>query len=171
MKLFKRSLQKASNDYQSGVSLPELTAAMALVGIFSAISLPSIQFGRSPLADSSNRVTSLLKFSRSRAMAQTSAYRISPANDNQLKVEYSTTCNSSSWDSTAALADADLKLDQDVVFSVVSENGSTAADPGSGWSICFDSRGYANKILTMTLSHSGESQQVQIFRGGTVSVQ
>lgn len=157
---------------QRGFSVVELLITVAFVGILSAIALPRISFATRPLSDSSNRLTSSFKMVRAKAMSQTSAYRVRPTSASSIKIERANACdapNASDWQADGTFTISDSRMEQDIAFVNATENDQ-ARSPSSGWSICFNGRGMANKNLVLTLQNQKDSKQkrIEVFRGGTV---
>ncbi|MGB7416692.1 MAG: type II secretion system protein [Thermosynechococcaceae cyanobacterium] len=150
-----------------GFSLIEIIAVTTIVGVLAAMSAPSIQFGSQPLTDTNSRITANLKLIRAKAMAQTSAYRIRPISANQLVIERAQNCSATAdWSRDPGFADEDLTLDNDVEILTVTENSLTALT--TAWSLCYDSRGMADKNLTLTLSDGDDQNVIEVFPGGTI---
>ena len=153
----------------SGVTMPELIAVIAITGVLAAIAAPSVSFGRQPLQDSTERVSSVLKLARSKAIAETSAYRVSATSSTEIEVMRSTGCNSVTWDAAPVFTSEQMTLDDGVMFSAASQGNVVPAD---SWSICFNSRGLTDSTLQLTVSKAAQpdSEVIQVFRGGSVNI-
>lgn len=150
-----------------GFSLIEIITVTTIVGVLAAIAAPSIQFGAQPLTDTNSLITANLKLMRAKAMAQTSAYRIRPVSVNQLLIERAQNCSATAdWSRDPGFADEDLTLDDDVEILTVTENNLTI--PTNNWSLCYNSRGMADKNLTLTLSDGDDQNIIEVFPGGTL---
>ncbi|NCJ05286.1 hypothetical protein GS597_01890 [Synechococcales cyanobacterium C] len=162
---------RVSNLAVQGIALPEVLFTFLMVGILSAIAVPSIQFGLRPTPDASHGVANLLKLSRSKAMAQTSAYRLRAVSPTQFRIEQATTCaNDAQWRRDPGFTDAELALPQGVELVGVSVNGNALppVDPKQPWAVCFNSRGLAFQHIQLSLGGSDRQQQVQVLLGGAV---
>ncbi|MGB7412639.1 MAG: prepilin-type N-terminal cleavage/methylation domain-containing protein, partial [Thermosynechococcaceae cyanobacterium] len=154
----------------AGVSMPELMAVVAITGVLAAIAAPSISFGNEPLKDTTKRVAANIKLIRAKAMSQTSAYRIRAISDDQLIIERANSCDApdAEWTRDPGFAEEDLRLDEEV--SILSAKEDSVEQ--SNWDICFNSRGIADKNLTLVFAEAGETtqEQIEIFQGGNVAV-
>jgi type IV fimbrial biogenesis protein FimT len=156
-----------------GFSLAETLVALAIAGVLATIMLPTFNLATNPLTDSSNRFSSIFSLARAKAMSKTSAYRIRPTSTTQFIVEFSNICTAdpSTWKPDGSFVSDELKFDSDVQLSAATENNASRA-PGSGWSLCFNSRGIADKNLVVTLQNTKNSKQrpIEVFPGGSVQV-
>ncbi|MGF1604359.1 MAG: GspH/FimT family pseudopilin [Thermosynechococcaceae cyanobacterium] len=155
----------------AGVTMPELMAVIAITGVLAAIAAPSMSFGTEPLRDTTNRVSANLKMARSKAMAQTSAYRVRPISNGEMVIERATNCDDTNWTRDAGFSDEDLTFDDDIVLDSVTSDGNPVANITS-WTVCFDSRGMTDQTLVLTLENleKDQTQELQIFRGGTINL-
>lgn len=80
-------------------------------------------------------------------------------------------CAATTWTRAPGFADEDLRFDTRVRLSAATVN-STAA-PATNWSLCYDSRGLANRNLRITLqdTDTSETARIEVFPGGTVQIQ
>lgn len=181
-----------------GFTLIELLVIISLIGIVAAFSAPYITFGINPLRDTTNRVASIFKLMRIKAMSQTSVYRIKQTDSTTLKIERGRkSCDSNdlkdwsvdnSFDSeyltlTEAKDIQGLSKNTVIKIIVVTENGSpitplieeidaTGKTVSPGWSLCFNSRGLADKTVKLTLEveKTTEKKRIEIFQGGGVQI-
>ncbi len=172
--------QKPANS-NSGTSLIELLVVVALTALLAAFAAPAITFGRNPLRDSSNRIAANFKLARARAMASTSAIRIRPtltAPNTQFVMERANRCsetNAANWTiiSDQVVKDGqpvyeDLSLDSPAQLINAQENNTTTTN----WSLCFDSRGQADKTLDLTFRDmdTNQTRAMKVFLGGAVDM-
>jgi hypothetical protein len=148
-----------------------------------ALIAPNISFGISPLKDSTNRVASIFKLMRVRAMSQTSALRIRQTSATQLIVERARNCADPTWEREPSFTDEDLNLneasnvkgmaqhDNIQIFSVIVD-GTTYTSLTSSNSPCFNSRGLTNRTVRLTLKNTrtNQTKDIEVFRGGGVKV-
>ena len=139
---------------ESGVTLVELLAVLALIGTLVVIATLTVAPMEDPLRAGSQQVEGLIRQTRARAAATMTVHRVRPLFNGLLVVEHAAACSSGSW--TA-----------DPQFDLTLPNGVTLTD--TSWSICFGSRGtaMANQTLTLTDVES-RSQQLEILMGGVV---
>lgn len=174
----------------TGFTLVELLVIIALIGIMAAFSAPYITFGVNPLKDTTNRLASNFKLMRVKAMSQTSAYLIKQDTSNTLIIQRNNkSCSTSTgWDADNGFDSEDLTLTEakdiqglakSAVIEIIAadENGSpvkplikTGSDPG--WSLCFNSRGLANKNLKLIIKDikTTKTKEIEIFPGGGVQI-
>lgn len=167
-----------------GFTLVELLVIIALIGIMAAFSAPYINFGVNPLRDTTNRVASNFKLMRIKAMSQTSAYRISQPTVTTIEIKYAKSClaPSSDWKVDNSFTSEDLTLTEAkdikglakgnvIEITAANENGKSVTTL-TDWSLCFNSRGLANKNLKLTITDkkNNKSKQIEIFPGGGVQV-
>lgn len=173
------SYRKKGNE---GFTLLEIMIVLVLAGIMAAMSAPYISFGINPLPDTTNRIASNFKLVRARAIGQTSAYRISQTSLTQLKVERARTCFDTTWTVDPGFTEEDLNLNEArdvrglaknaVIQMVTVTNRGTTITPLTSWTLCYNSRGLADKNLIFTLRNIKTSQQrrIEAFAGGGIQV-
>ncbi|WP_276954169.1 prepilin-type N-terminal cleavage/methylation domain-containing protein [Allomeiothermus silvanus] len=120
-----------------GLTLVELLVVLTILGIVSVIVALDLRPLYDPLQDALSRTEGFLKQVRIKAMATTSAYKVS-LSGNRLEAAYANTCSSASFTTDRYLS---LELPAEVSLSV----------SPSGTVLCFNSRG----MLTLP-SRSGE---------------
>jgi len=179
---------KTTNN-NTGFTLVELLVIIALIGIMAAFSAPHITFGVNPLKDTTNRLASTFKLMRIKAMSQTSAYRIKQDTATTIKIERAKLCSDSTgWIVDNSFDSEDLTLTEakdiqglakgaviEIVTATVNSTNITpliesAGSPG--WSLCFNSRGLANKTLMLTIKEqkTTKTKRIEIFQGGGVQI-
>jgi prepilin-type N-terminal cleavage/methylation domain-containing protein len=159
-----------------GFTLAEVLVTVLVLGILTAIAAPTIKFGTNPLKDTTHRIASNIKLLRSKAMAQTAAYRIrsflSADGKVALTIERSDLCSDiTGWTADASFAAEDLQLNREVQVHQVKVNDLGAAI--DNWSICYTSRGLADKKLELTFENNSSPvgfQSITVLRGGSVDV-
>lgn len=169
--------QKANPN--AGMSLIEILVVVALTALLAALAAPAVTFGNNPLRDSSNRIAASFKWARARAMAETSAVRIRPISNTEFVMERAARCSETDNDNWTIISDRvekdgqlvneDLSLDTPAQLSSATETpGGTTAD----WSLCFNSRGVADKNLVLIFQDTNTNQQrrMEVFSGGAVDL-
>jgi len=142
--------------HESGISLVELLAVLAIIGLGIGAASLYLKPMEAPLDAAADMVEGTLRAARLKAMATTSGYRVSPNGGGSLTVEQAPSCSAASWSADPGLA---LTLPDGV--------GMTALD----WSVCFSSRGVANSNVTIRLTHSEYgSREVEVLLGGTTRI-
>jgi hypothetical protein len=140
----------------SGSSLIELLAVIALVGVAVAATAVYLHPIEAPLQVGSAALEGYFRQARGRALATTSAYKVSASTPRSLQAQYANDCAETNWTPDPKLQ---LQLPPDVALASTS------------WSVCFNSRGLADANLQVTLNHPEEgSQQVEVLRGGASRV-
>jgi hypothetical protein len=126
------------------------------VGIAVAAAVVYLRPIEAPLQVGSTALEGYFRQARGRALATTSAYRVSASTVRLLQAEYAKNCAEASWTPDPKLQ---LQLPPGVTLASTS------------WSICFNNRGLADANLQVTLKHPEEgSQQVEVLRGGAARV-
>lgn len=135
----------------------EMLVVLLTISLLATTAIPSLAALKNPLDDGTNITMSILKQARAKAIATTSAYKISPTSNNHIKAEYLKNCSSNSATQDSKLA---LDMPQGVLL------GAT------NWSICFDSRGFAQEAKNISLyDGSGKTKTLEIYLGGAVRIQ
>lgn len=128
-----------------GLTLVEVLVTIAVLGIALSIAALNLRPFYDPLSDGLTRTEGLLKQVRAKAMATTSAYKLS-LSGNEWTAARAGTCRSTSFSADPSL---NLKLPE----------GVTASISPSGASLCFTSRG-----LLVILGGSGSGEPVITLR-------
>lgn len=144
-----------------GFTTIELLIVLGVLAVLFGIAFNDLRPLNNPLQNGASQVSGFLKQVRVRAMATTSAYRIEPATSNPNKVlitRYANTC-------TAAVTGT-----VDEQFRLELPDGVQLNQP-DGWSICFNSRGFANAATTISVWKGAPSNKrdIQVLLGGAVS--
>ena len=113
---------------ERGMSLPELLIVLALVGIVVSIAGLYLRPAEMPLQTGVELTEGFLRQARMKAIANTSAYRVTAPSDGVLLAEYAPSCDSATWTPN----DLDVELPDDVKL------GAT------DWSVCFTARGVSS---------------------------
>lgn len=147
---------------QRGFTTIELLIVLGVLGVLFAVAFNDLRPLNNPLQNGTSQLSGFLKQVRVRAMATTSAYQVSPDTSNPNKVlivRYGNTCTA------AATGTVD---DQ---FRLELPDGAEL-NMGGTWSICFNSRGFANTATTLNLIKTGDAskfRQVQVLLGGAIT--
>lgn len=138
---------------ESGMTAIELLITMGLMGIAMGMTILLLSPDDPSVNGGATMLEGMMRQSRQRAIATTSAIRVRPLDANNLMAETAGNCSSGTWTEDTSLA---VDLPDSVTLA------STA------WSVCFGSRGTSSNAMTLTLNHyEGETAQVEIMLGGT----
>ncbi len=168
------AFKKVGSSCDRGSSLIELIMVLTVGGILTAIIVPGISFATRSLPDSTNRLASSFSMARAKAMSLTSAYRVRPTGANSFTIERSSNCSNTKptdWQADGAFSTSDRQLDPDINMVAALEDNQSRS-PSNGWSLCFDSRGLANKNLELTLQNTKDpkTKRIEVFTGGSVRI-
>lgn len=144
----------------------ELIAVLLISGILAGLSTYSFFGTRDPLRSATQEAANALKYSRSLAIATTSACRTITSSASNLLIECNNVCTASSgW--TIAQTSPSQELDEVQISQVNGEDlvvGDTI--------VCFDSRGAASDAgsiqLSFTENGTVKSSDINIFLGGGI---
>ncbi len=141
---------------ERGFTLFELVAALGLTLILSAIAVSRIGELANPLLSGTAQLSSFLKQTRAKALSTTSAYTVYASSGTTLRARVGTSCT-----------DASPTLDP--YLTLVLPQGSQLLS--TGWTICFNSRGFANSSLNISVQDDdGQTRMIEIVQGGSVRV-
>lgn len=141
---------------ESGTSLIELLAVLAVVGLTLGAATAILKPAEAPLETSAVLLEGFFTRARARAMATTSAYRITAADANTVVADYAANCAAATWTREDRM---DLDFPDEVTLSDTS------------WTACFTSRGAASANVVVTLNHPRTgSAQVEVFTGGSARI-
>jgi prepilin-type N-terminal cleavage/methylation domain-containing protein len=140
----------------AGMSLIELLVVLAVAGIALGASTLYLRPMEAPLQTGAANLEGFLRQARGRALATTSAYRVTPSDSRNVEAEFASNCGASTWTSDPGVT---LVLPRQVAMT------------DTGWSVCFNSRGLADSNLVISLTHpSAGSRQIEVLRGGAARV-
>ncbi len=140
---------------QQGMTLVEVLAVLALLGLGLGAAALYLRPLEMPLQTGVALTQGMFDQCRLKAMATTSAYRVSPADSGTLVGASAPSCASGTW---------------------TADPGTTVELPDgvsidTGWSVCFSARGVSSDNLTVQLSHAEYgTRQVEVLLGGTTRV-
>ena len=139
-----------------GMSLVELLVVVALMGVMLGVGGIYFTTNEVSLQGATELVERFLRHARGKAMATTSAYRVSALDNRQLQALFSTNCSSASWTVDSALS---FELPEKVTLT------------DTTWTVCFSSRGISSNNLLVGLSHpESGTRQVEVMLGGTTRI-
>ena len=145
-----------------GLTLMEIIAVTAIIGVTAAIAGASLSFLDDPLETATNDVTGQFRLARVKAMASTSAYRLVPTSSTQILAQYAPNCDATDW-----TTDAQLSLDLEDSVGIT-----------TGWLVCFNSRGTvstlpnaATPIVLSETANMADTAEIVVFLGGAVETQ
>jgi len=144
------------NNGESGTSLLELIAVLAVVGLTVGAATAVLKPAAAPLETGAVLLEGFFTRVRARAMATTSAYRITAADAGTVVADYAANCAAATWTAEERM---ELEFPDEV----------TLAD--TSWTVCFSSRGAASANLVVALNHPRTgSKQVEVFTGGSARI-
>jgi prepilin-type N-terminal cleavage/methylation domain-containing protein len=138
------------------MSLLEVLMVLAVMGIALGAAGLYLRPMEAPLEVAATDLEGIMRQSRARALATTSAYRVSAVSNRVARGEFAANCAATTWTG-----------DPDLVVELPREVTMT----DTSWSVCFNSRGLsdANVVLTVTHPVSG-SLRIEVLRGGAARV-
>ena len=144
------------NRGESGTTLIELIAVLAVVGLTVGAATAILKPAAAPLETGAVLLEGFFTRARARAMATTSAYRITAADASTVVAEFAANCAAATWTAEERM---ELELPDEV----------TLAD--TSWTVCFSSRGAASANVVVTLNHPRTgSEQIEVFTGGSARI-
>ena len=141
---------------QSGLSLVELLAVLAIMGLSLGMTALYLKPAEAPLQTGAVLLEGYFRQARFKAMANTSAYRIKPGMNGLLRSEYANSCSDTTWTPSNSL---NLTLPEGVNMTEID------------WIVCFSARGVSSDNVVVTLTHPEYgTKQVEVLLGGTTQV-
>lgn len=141
----------------TGFTLLELLVVILILGILLSIVGINLTKLRNPAREGQALTSATLKTIRARAIATTSAYRMTLSTDKlSLQADTATDCSSTTW-TRKALYDMTLP--------------DKAAFQNTAWIVCFNSRGTISTLpaLPLTVTDSNNHQYgLQAYLGGAI---
>lgn len=139
-----------------GSSFVELLVVLAITGIVVGAAALYLRPIEAPVQVAAAELEGVLRQTRARALATTSACRVLPVGRRALRTECAASCAASSWTGQPG---GPLELPRDVTMT------------DTGWTVCFNSRGLASGNLTITLVHPQyRFRRVEVLLGGAARV-
>jgi len=141
---------------QAGLSLVELLAVLAVLGVVAMIGALYLTPAAAPLQEGTILLESLFRQTRMKAMATTASYRLAPTDSGRITAERANSCGDEIW---ASADDLYLQLPEGVSMAE------------TDWSLCFGARGVSSENIVVTLTHSKfGTRRVEVLLGGTTRV-
>jgi prepilin-type N-terminal cleavage/methylation domain-containing protein len=141
---------------QAGMTLVELLAVLAIVGIGVGVAALYLRPMEAPLDTATAHFDGTLRAARLKAMATTSAYRLQAGAEDRVVAAFADSCSAGSWTPDPQL---ELTLPRDVTMNP------------TNWTICFGSRGLADGNVVVGFVHPEYgSRSVEVMLGGTSRV-
>ncbi|MCP3980225.1 MAG: prepilin-type N-terminal cleavage/methylation domain-containing protein [bacterium] len=141
---------------QSGVSMIELLAALAILGLAASVATVNVERLETPLTNGAAMTQGFFKQVRTRAIATTSAYRVFPSDTRTLVADFADTCDAATWTEEPGFR---VELPTDVRI------------PDTEWVACFTNRGLSDDNVSVTLRHPEyEPMQVEVLLGGATRI-
>lgn len=142
----------------AGFTMMELIVVLFITIVVATTAIPTLAALKNPLDDGIATTLGIIKQTKAKAIATTSAYRIKASSNNHIYTEYLSKCSASG----NATADTKLTLDLPIGVALTSY----------AWSICFDSRGFAQTSQNITLyDQNGKMRTIEVFLGGATRIQ
>lgn len=135
---------------------------LGIIGVLALVGALNLRWFDDPLHDAATNLSGLLKQSRVKAMATTSAYRVvaSPSGSLHLVAESALSCGAGS---TAWRPDDGLTLDLPTGIALSVSEGSAPT--------CFDPRGAASEdVVYRLVDTKGRALEVEVMLGGAVRI-
>ena len=147
---------------RQGFTLIEIIITLAILAVVLGIAALNLRGFHDPLHEAATDLSGLMKQSRAKAMATTSAYRVlvSPSGSPHLIAETAISCDaaSSGW-----AADSALTADLPAHITMTVTQGSLPT--------CFDPRGIASEDVIFELTDAkGRTMSVEVMLGGAVRI-
>lgn len=141
----------------TGFTILELIVVLFITLILATTAIPSFAALKNPLDDGIATTLGVIKQTRAKAIATTSAYKIQASTNSHIYTQYLSKCNANT-----STADSKLTLDLPIGVALTSNT----------WSICFDSRGFAQSAQNITLyNQNGKMRTIEVFLGGAARIQ
>lgn len=135
-----------------GFTLLELLVSLTIVTVLAGIATFQLQKIHSSAESGATHLIGFFKQTRARAMATTSAYRVTAESTSKVIAERGTNCSAASWETDGQMI---LPLPSGVSLS------------GTSWNVCFSSRGMPDQNITVDLfDRDGQFRSVEVMLGG-----
>ncbi len=153
MKSFLRFWTKATRG-ETGIAVVDLITAFLVVSVMAGTAISQFRSINDSSEFAADGIVAYLREARAKALTGTIAYTVSATSTTQIRAQYSALCSTATKTTDTSLS---MKL----------PNGTTMGS--SNWSVCFDSRGFANGSVQVTLSDSlGRTSTIEVVLGGGV---
>lgn len=141
---------------QGGYTLVELMVVMSIAASLLGFGIINLFELSRPAQGATGQLAGFFKAARAKAISTTSSYTVRPLNPSEIIVETSRNCSTGT-----PLVDPELKLE--LPAHVLLSNTS--------WSVCFDSRGFADSNMVATIEDNyGEAYSVEVYLGGATRI-
>jgi prepilin-type N-terminal cleavage/methylation domain-containing protein len=138
---------------QAGFTALELVVVTGLMSIVGSYVYYDMRSFVDPLTDASQTLVAHIKRVKGRAIATTSAYKLSVTTNKTIIPSYGDRCTSDTFTP---------ELSEKLTLSA----GVTFAD--DDWEVCFDPRGMPNTNIEIELTKGAEERTVEVLLGGAI---
>jgi prepilin-type N-terminal cleavage/methylation domain-containing protein len=138
---------------QKGFTALELVVVTGLISIVGSYAYYDLRSYTDPLTDASQDLVAHLKRVKGRAIATTSAYKLSATSDKTIIPSYADRCNSETF--TPDLPEK-FTLTNGVRFG------------SDDWEVCFDSRGMPDSNIEIELFKGANDTNIEVLLGGAI---
>jgi prepilin-type N-terminal cleavage/methylation domain-containing protein len=138
---------------EKGFTALELVVVMGLMSVVGSYVYYDLRSYTDPLTDASQALVAHLKRVKGRAIATTSAYKLSVTTDRTIIPSYGDRCSSETFT-------------PDLQEKLTLEGGVRFGD--DEWELCFDSRGMPNTNVHIELVKGADDRSVEVLLGGAV---
>ena len=141
---------------QLGISLLELVVTLGLASAFFGMAVMNMRKLEDPLQSGAAQLSSFMKQVRAEAISHTLAYTVVPLSTGRIGTRYASKCSDTTTTTDSRVS---LHLPTGAYLS------------GTGWTLCFNSRGLPDANLEIELKDvGGQTKIVEVMLGGAVRI-
>lgn len=146
---------------RAGFTLLEALIVLLMISVVLSIAVPAISGLGNELQSAAHDTAGLFRQTRSLAMARTAAYRVVVVSNSELRGEFASTCDATTWQD-------EPRLRLSLAGGVVMEGTDISA---GNELVCYSSRGIGDASPTVRVrDRRGDAFQVDVFTGGAITV-